>query len=642
MKNIICSLLYFSLAPALCAAQELGADFGVITKEEIELKKCPFDKEAHAVVLFDKAVSDYDSDQRLITNRHVRIKILDESGYNNADITIYFYRKYDFEAIQNLQTAITNINADGTTTKEEVDKKSIYTKDENERIGKIIFTFPNVKAGSIIEYKYQSVMQHYRGLRDWYFQEYIPVMKSSYTLNVEPHIEFAYRVKKQTELPITIKAEKNAARIFFEMNNVPALGDEEYMDSREDVLQRVEFQLSAYLDSDGFGKKNFMTRWDEVYKQLQADEDFGLVIGTNIAGTKDFIDGVKNMRSEKEKMNAVFNYVHGNVAWNGLTGKYARNGLKEVWNKKKGSEGEINLLLVTLLKDAGLEAYPVLVSERYHGKVDAAYPFIDQFNTVYANVIADGKNYYLNASDKTAPVGTTPKQILNTTAFVINKKKGELINISSEDDIFLLSVNMVSTINDAGVLSGEALLRSEGYCHIEKKNFLTEAGRDKYLNSLYQTDNIKISDYSFANQFNDSLPGEETIKFSMQLSASGDYMHVPLNNFFGFKKNPFITNTRFSDINFGYKRKINTNYTITLPAGYIIEALPKSFTMITPDKDISFSRSVEYSKEDHSVMCSFFIEFKKSLYTYDEYETLYQMYKKIFDFLKEPVVLKKK
>ncbi|CAN5357757.1 hypothetical protein BH11BAC3_BH11BAC3_40420 [soil metagenome] len=72
------------------------------------------------------------------------------------------------------------------------------------------------------------------------------------------------------------------------------------------------------------------------------------------------------------------------------------------------------------------------------------------------------------------------------------------------------------------------------------------------------------------------------------------------------------------------------------------DTLPKSMRLITPDKDISFLRQVEYSKEDNQVRCIMQIEFKESLYPTDAYPMIKEVYQKLFDYLKEPIVLKKK
>ena len=47
--------------------------FGNFSKEEISVKQCSFDPEADAIILLDKAVANYDDDQRLIIEIRVRI-----------------------------------------------------------------------------------------------------------------------------------------------------------------------------------------------------------------------------------------------------------------------------------------------------------------------------------------------------------------------------------------------------------------------------------------------------------------------------------------------------------------------------------------------------------------------------------------
>ncbi|MEI9957584.1 MAG: hypothetical protein WDM90_15100 [Ferruginibacter sp.] len=127
----------------------LAQDFsyGVITREELDLKECPFDKDANAVVLMDEAKSDYDDEGHLITDHHVKIKILKEKGFDAANVEIYYYRKDDFEDIFKLEAMITNLDAIGRVVSEKLSSKSFYKKEVNERLGKMIFTFPGVKSG---------------------------------------------------------------------------------------------------------------------------------------------------------------------------------------------------------------------------------------------------------------------------------------------------------------------------------------------------------------------------------------------------------------------------------------------------------------------------------------------------------------
>jgi transglutaminase-like putative cysteine protease len=639
MKNTMLLVLLILSSPFVSFAQEF-INYGNLSAEEINLKECAFDKDAVAVILLNEAVSVHDDESHLITYHHVRIKILKEKGFDIANVTLQFYRKDDFEFIDMLDAMVTNINVSGQAITENLTKKSFYKQNIDERIGSITFTFPNIKVGSIIEYKYRSFMKHYGGLEDWDFQKRLPVVKSKYTLTILPRAEFAYRINKRDDLQVTARVEKETGRVFFEMSNIPSLTNEPYMDSREDYLQKVIFQLSAI--NQGYGKKKYMTSWEEVTRELLIEKAFGNQLGKNIPATGAFIDETKKLLSEEDKMKAVYNYVRNNMSWNGFYSKYAGDGVKEPWEKKKGTSGEINLILVNLLKDAGLDAYATLVSERFHGKVNIEYPFVDQFNSVFACVIIKGKKYYLDATDTNTPAHVIPKDILNTTALIVHKKNGGLVTITNDSLQYSDYVNAQMNVDDKGIFSGEVFLKNSGYSRIEKVEDYKDEGKEKYIESHFKKEGLEIKEFEFLNQTSDSLPAEQKFKFSTNLSGSGDYLYVPLNLFFGFERNPFISDSRFSNINFGYKRTVSTYASITLPKNYVLDELPKPVKMRTPDNDIIFTRTVEYDKENNSAVCMFVIEFKKSLYTVDEYPMLQEVYKKMFGFLKEPLVLKKK
>ncbi|GAB2836231.1 DUF3857 domain-containing protein [Ferruginibacter profundus] len=639
MKIKLLLVLLVLIAPFASQAQDFP-DFGNVSAEELQLKECAFDKDANAVVLLDEAISDHDDERHLLTYHHVRIKILKEKGFDEANVSLHFYRKDDFEFIDRLEAVVINGNDPASLTTQKLSKKDFYTRDFNDRLGVVTFTFPNIKVGSIIEYKYRSFMKHYGGLQDWYFQQELPTVKSKYTLTVLPNLEFSYRISKREDLAVTAKSDKESGKVYFEMNNIPGLTDEPYMDARKDYIQKVDFQLSGY--NTGFGKTNYMTSWDEVIRELLSAKEFGVQLGKNIPGTGSFTDEVKKLTAEEDKMKAVYKYVRSNMSWNNMHSRNAYDGVKDPWEKKKGTSGEINLILVNLLKDAGLEAYPALVSERSYGKVNVQVPFVDQFNSTVACVVIKGKKYYLDATATYTPAHITPNGILNTTALIVNKKSGGLVNITNDSLQYSDYISAQMQLDTSGVLSGEVYIKSEGYSRIRRLSALKEEGQEKYVNFFYQKNGITVKDFEFLNQDNDSLPAEQNFKFSTNLAGGDQYLYLPVNMFSGFENNPFTRASRFSNINFGYKRTISTFATVTLPANYTIDALPKNVRMTTPDKDIVFNKSVTYDKENNSVTCMLMFDFKKSLYTVDEYPVLMEVYKKMFDYLKEPVVLKKK
>ncbi len=267
-----------------------------------------------------------------------------------------------------------------------MDRKSIFTEPRNEIRHLKKFTFPGIKVGSIIEYKYRSTEKNWMNLDDWEFQQELPVVLSKYTLAIPPNSEFAYMVHKSEQLPITVKPNSRDGKIFFEMRNIAGLRDEAYMDARKDYLQRVTFQLSAY-NNGGFGRQKYMTSWDEVTRELNAAAYFGNQVGKSISGTEAFIEQMKALSSPLEKMGRIYNYTRNYMTWNGFYGYGSPDGVKTAWSKKKGNITDVNFVLLNLLMEAGLEAYPILVSERHNGKVYTQYPFVDQFDATYGGRI---------------------------------------------------------------------------------------------------------------------------------------------------------------------------------------------------------------------------------------------------------------
>lgn len=627
-------------ANSLLTAQEFP-DFGIINNEERDLKQCTFDKDANAVVLLHEAFSDYDDQHQLITVHHIKIKILKEKGIESANVSIPFYRSNDFEQITMVEGMTINM-VDNNPVQTKLDRKSIYTKKTNERWGEMVFAFPAIKAGSIIEYKYRSAMKHYGGLKDWDFQEELPVMMSRYTLVILPNAEFAYRVNKTLDIPITVKTQSFNGGVYFEMKNVPGLGNEPYMDARKDYLQKVIFQLSG-LGMGGSNKKKYTTSWEEVTRELMMEENFGAQLNKNIGGTDDFIKQIKTLALPEEKMKGVFNYVRNNMVWNNMYSMYTTRGVKDAWQTKSGNSGEINLLLINLLKEAGLESYPMLVSERFNGKVDKSYPFMDQFNSVFACVIISNKKYYLDATDKNIPAHITPSTILNTTAFVVNRKAGGLINITNDTLVFKENIIADLTVAGDGTVSGEVSIKSTDYARIKRLEDYKE-DKIKFLARSFIVDGTAISakDIEISNVENDSLALVQQGKISGRLNTTGDYTFLPLNLFTGFDFNPFLSNNRLSNINFGYRRSIILNVTIQLPPDYVVDEMPKSIKLSDPDKDILFMRHITHDKEINLIRCMMQFEFKKSLYETDMYPIVKEVYQRIFEYLKEPVLLKKK
>ncbi|WP_207512826.1 DUF3857 domain-containing protein [Longitalea luteola] len=639
MKRLFCSCLLLAMVNC-CWAQKTLPEFGQISAEESALTECAFDKEADAVVLFDAASADYNDRYNLIVNRRVRIKILKPKGNRYGDIAIHYRSPDDVQYVGDIEAYTCNFTNGGSVPEiKKVPNSAVYRQKLNERVSVVKIAMPEVKAGSIIEYKYSITSKNFHYLDDWYFQRELPVMHSQFSLTIMPNYEFAYRVHKSEQLPIEIKQERNSGKIYFEMNNIAGLRDEPFMDAEKDYLQHVQFQMSGYQGTFG-GTTRLMTTWDEVTRELMANSYFGGQLNKNIPVGEEWTNKLKAMPSAFERMSTIYNYVYNTISSDGISSVGSTNGVKEAWEKKKGSTGDINLLLINLLKEAGLDVYPLLVSERGHGKVNAEYPFIDQFNKVMAYVLINGKHYVLDAAGPYTPPFMIPFSVINTKAFVVNRKKGGIISLTETTKKDRNFVNIYARIDENGALTGDASIQSNEYARL---NRLRAWERDKeHFRENYYTKyqaGMQMDSLVMNNLNNDSLPLEQQFHFSIPPTVSGNYKLINLNLFTGIAKNPFISDIRFTNIDYGCLQSHVVTEAIELPASLKIESLPKNIRMIMPDTSISFSRILEVKND--LLQVRYDIVTNRSVFTADEYEYVRSFYKKMADLMNEQIVLKK-
>lgn len=618
--------------------------YGVITPEEVTLNSCEFDKEADAIILMDHAVTNYADDYSMVTVRRIRIKILKESGLGRSDIRIPYYSKNQFEFVGDVKGYVYNSFKGEAPSIINLEKSALHTQKVNDLYSEIRFAMPGVKVGSIIEYQYQSQMKSYSGLTEWNFQSDLPTRISHYDLTILPSISFAYRVSKSPTLPVDLKYFEKEGRMVVEMRNIAALRDEPLSMAPDDYRQKVIFQLAQYVTSYGSVQK-YATNWEELNREMLMNEYFYRNTEKSIGDASEFIKTAKAIADPYARMVYIHRHFQKSFSLNGYSSKFALEGLRKVWENRSGSTGELNLLLINLLKAADLDAHPLLVSEHDHGKVNTSYPFEGQFNKVIANVLIDGKGFYLDATDTYTPSNYIPLSLLNTIAFRVHKKKPELIQLTSEQMNRKEFIGVMATLQEDGIMKGTLSQNSSGYSRLIRLEQLAEAKSDAaFLERKFRQkeSDLKIENGIINNKTADSLPLEQKFDFTITAPENGGYRLIDLNLFSGIPKSPFVSDIRFTDINFECPSSTVINSLYKLPANWIPESLPKNINLLMPDNSIQFSRTCIFDADNSQVSIRMSIKFDKATYPASVYPSLKDFYKKMADLLNEPLVVKKK
>lgn len=196
MKKNIFTICFFLFALSLFAQKKY--ELGKVTVEELKEKVHPKDTSAVAAILFKKGNTylDYDMDGNwvAVTEVATKIKIYKKEGYEFANEQIPYYTGgkqirlfFDDAVTYNLvgdKVEKTKLKSDGE-----------FTERVNEIFSVKKITMPNVKEGSVIEYKYTIRTPYLTSLNDWYFQYPIPADYVEYKIAIPQYFNYSVFMK---------------------------------------------------------------------------------------------------------------------------------------------------------------------------------------------------------------------------------------------------------------------------------------------------------------------------------------------------------------------------------------------------------------------------------------------------------------
>ena len=615
--------------------------YGRLRPQDIDIKECSFDPSASLVITLDQGSTEYNPFGEPVTFRHVRMKVLKEDGLKYANFAITYPSIRNILIIDQLEGKCINVAENGYINEYPVNKKTIFNTKVNKYYSQITFAFPQVKVGSILEYRYRCTSTKTWSIEDWNFQQKFPVYQSSYLFKSHPRIEISYALQKRAEYPVIIKPDNEKKSILFQMNNIPALDDEPYMDGRESYLQKIRFQITHVAGWDGL--QSYNTSWGQIAGQLLAYDGFGKYLNSKSKEVNEFVSNLTGNNSDFSKMKKIHDYVRKNIAWDKTESFTTNETVKDLWKTKRGNSASINLLMVNMLRSAGLKADPILISERGNGRVDRSFPYLDQFTNVFAIVTIENKLYYLDGTDKLTPCSTIPSDILNTMGFVVGKEFANLLPIEERENKYKNIVAIEASLQEDGKITGSVQIINRDYARISTIKNYKEAPKDFVENYLKKNlVNIQLDSFRIANIDDDSLGIIQNFNFKTSIQNSGEYDFATLNMFTGFTSNPFIAESRISDVNFGFRKSYTVNYVLSLPANRKINTPPQNILLQNEDKALSFSRQVIYNEQTNQLITRMKIDINKSLIKPDQYTDLKDFFKKLNNVLDEQLIINRK
>ena len=213
--------------------------YGYVDTAELKMTACDFEKDAHAMVLFDRA-------EMLLTypvivmERQKRIKIFNDDAKDEANIKIYLSSKFGAQRVVQLEAETITLN-NGKIEYTKLDPKLVYQEHIDQSKDEVVFSMPNVKAGSVIEYRYLLERQFSRNFPKWDFQSNLPTRYSQLDVMINPMLTFSVFTRKNQPY---LRDTATGIGHVWALANVASTKDEPFMRSDVDALQQLTFIIS--------------------------------------------------------------------------------------------------------------------------------------------------------------------------------------------------------------------------------------------------------------------------------------------------------------------------------------------------------------------------------------------------------------
>ncbi len=640
----------FILIQAFIFAQDAPViKYGSVTPEEMAMTIEPSDSSAEAVVLFEKADIDifYDQKAEIVTDYHFRIKILKASALERGSIKLNYISEKNYRERIEKVMGYTYNDENGKIVATTLNKNSIFDAGLEGDLREVKIILSNVKVGSVIEYKYQRItpFEVMNTPRDWYFQSNIPTKWSE--LNVFLPREISYSLLSGGYLPFYITERKEEKSVFNKMGtkfryvvkDAPAFRTQSFITTQKDYISKIEFQIRAYYSELKGGVIGISDSWTSIATTLEEHDRFGgRLKSANFL--KDIQPLFMMIGDTSERVDAIFKYMTAQFKWDGDYGILAYRDLKTVFETKKGSVGELNLLLLALLKRCGIKANAAILSTRAHGEIMKAYPKLNRFNYTIVATKRNGKDFYLDVTEPFATPGLLAERCQNNKVCVLEKDTGYILPLLPSKclSIRVIDVKVDSVTN---TLNGTFTYVSTGNYALARRNAISVDGEADQLKYFKKNNpNWEINDFKIENKNQASEQFKMSFNFQDE-ALQGANAKFYLSPLFaeGLTENPYKEKERIYpiDLSFPHENIIMTK--ITLPKNFKVLELPKNKNIALPNLDGKFVFVVEQIDNVINIKSQLIIS--KSRFVPSEYFSLRDFYSTVLQKQMEQIILTK-
>jgi len=620
------AVLLLSLMEFPVFAQKAPIKYGKVNKADLEMKVYPADTSAAAAILCDYG---YFSSNRFQFVRTLRIKIFKKEG------TTWGNQVFPISSKANISGITYNLE-NGAIVESKLKSESIFKETVTHNIFRTRVAMPNVKEGSIIDMEFS-----YTGLpNEWRFQQEVPVRWSELIIEPSPYVTF-----RKNFFGLEPLAESTPMR--WVAKDMPAFKKEPYMNSTTNFISKFEIEVLnlSFPPSDNFPNglfREYSTTWDAVNNQLRESDNFGKAMQGCSFLNSIAKDIEKKYTTPLERLKAAHEAVKKAVKWNESESAFSSStNLSTPFNKKIGNSGDINLILIQLLKKLDFDVYPVALSTRDNGFLSPASPSLDKLNYVVAYVLLNDKKYFLDATEEFLPLGKLPQRCININGRLIDEKKSDWIDLMANvKERKIIQFNL--KLEADNVLTGKIISSDFDNAALDfRRKYQKFNSKEEYVKSFeMEHKGLSVTNCSFTNLDSIYLPLQESydVKIKYNVTTAGNMVYINPLLYEQVTSNPFKAEVRKYPVDFVYPSEKTYILKLELPEGAQVAELPKPLSMKLQDGSASVRYQIE--ARGNFVQLSYKFTLDKAVYTEKEYGDLRALFSELVKKNAEQIVIK--
>ncbi|MFH1363400.1 MAG: DUF3857 domain-containing protein [Candidatus Omnitrophota bacterium] len=591
--------------------------------------------DAAAYLLVDEQ-SEIFPDNTSVSIVHVIEKVLKERGKELAEVDIGYDSTYQRVELEFART-ITKEGKVRYTAGENIRDVSRYLNFplySNSRA--FIISMPSVDVGALIEYKVKIYSSKLVNDEDFSFiyrlREEYPVCKARFKLAIPKKSEIFFKFLNR-EYAEGVKLQPS----------VSETGDKKTytweFQQIKPIIPEYAMPPQSYLNPAVLISS--FSSWDEIYGWWQPLYQDKLALSQEM---KEFLNQrIKGVTSDIEKAKKIYEFVAKNIRYVAI--EYGQGGhephrVEEVFINRYGDCKDQAILLVSLLRQAGLKAYPVLIPTDRIYPIDKDFPSIN-FNHAICAVQINEDLIFMDPTAETTPFGEIPLGDQNRPVMVFFDDHWQIVLTDTSKDS-RVSYQMEISIDQEENANIRRQVRSFGFFASSYRGYLKythpELIEEDIRQKMKEISSLSsLIDYNIENADDFDLNPVLTYNFRVEkfFNPAGNLRIVPALDQIQLDRKLISKDTRQFPIDFSGLYSKDAKIKINLPKNLKVKYLPKPFSLENP----WFKLEVSYRNLNQAVDFYQNLNVRKRFVEVKDYDKFVGYLEEAIYLLREEVIL---